>query len=51
MLLLTFQAAVTEGFNDKKVLYIAPKKFNRLPPTVHAMPKPSASAMNNIKFS
>lgn len=41
---------MTEGAAGGQVLFVAPKKLDHLPPSVHGMPQPSSFAMNNIKF-
>ncbi|XP_071531691.1 uncharacterized protein [Panulirus ornatus] len=50
MSVFSLQAAVTEGAAGGQVLFVAPKKLDHLPPSVHGMPQPSSSAMNNIQF-
>ncbi|XP_045599097.2 uncharacterized protein [Procambarus clarkii] len=47
---LLMQAAVTEGAGGGQVLFVAPKRLDSLPPSVHGMPRASTSTMNNIKF-
>ncbi|KAK8723418.1 hypothetical protein OTU49_011698, partial [Cherax quadricarinatus] len=44
------KAAITEGAGGGRVLFVAPKKLDSLPPGVHGMPQASSSAMNNITF-
>ncbi|XP_053644731.2 uncharacterized protein [Cherax quadricarinatus] len=47
---MLMQAAITEGAGGGRVLFVAPKKLDSLPPGVHGMPQASSSAMNNITF-
>lgn len=47
---LLMQAAVTEGSMGGQVLFVASSKLSRLPPSIHGMPTPSSTTMNNIRF-
>ncbi|CAL4073431.1 unnamed protein product [Meganyctiphanes norvegica] len=47
---LLLQAALTEGSMGGQVLFVASTKLSRLPPSIHGMPTPSSTTMNNIRF-